>query len=186
MSIFCQKGCSWIFEYFFLYTGNVHLANFRKKLLKQRRFRQALAAAVLLAIVMGIVIVPIERVSPLATIKNTSDGLWWSVQTLTTIGYGDVVPVTGVGRLLGVAVQILGAVLFGVLIAMIGSSMNRSQEEFYWSRLFQRIDDLEEKIKYLEKSQNVLVQDVMIETDDRDKAEAQNFAQAFKQSAGQK
>jgi len=137
----------------------VHFAHFRKKLLKQRRFRQALGIAIILSIAIGVTIVPLERNHPGASIRTTSDGLWWSVQTLTTVGYGDVVPVSDVGRLLGAAMQILGAVLFGVLIAMVGSSMNRSQEEFYWNRLFQRLDEMEKKISYLEKSQNILVAD---------------------------
>ncbi len=139
----------------------MHFAHIRKKLLKQRRFRQALAMAVILAIVIGVVIVPIEARHPAAQITSLSDGLWWSVQTLTTVGYGDVVPVSDPGRLLGAALQVLGTVLFGILIAMVGSSMNRTQEEFYWTRLFQRIDDLEQKIRYLEKSQNLLVGETM-------------------------
>lgn len=137
----------------------MHLAHIRKKLLKQRRFRQVLAAAIIIAIVLGFVIVPIEKDHPDALITSTSDGLWWSIQTVTTIGYGDVVPVTNAGRLIGVVLQILGTVLIGILIAMVSSSMTRSQEEFYWTRLFQRLDELEKKTTYLEKSQTVLVKD---------------------------
>jgi voltage-gated potassium channel len=40
--------------------------------------------------------------------------MWWGVATLTTIGYGDVYPVTGLGRLLGSIIGILGIGLFGL------------------------------------------------------------------------
>lgn len=134
----------------------MHLFNVRKKLFKQRRFRQALIICVTLSIAVSFLIVPIEARDPRARITTPIDGLWWALQTMTTVGYGDEVPVTDLGRGLGALMQILGAVLFGVLIAMIGSTMNRSQEEFYWNRLFERLDALEEKVNFLEKSQKYL------------------------------
>lgn len=102
---------------------------------------------------------PIELRSPDATIQNTSDGLWWSIQTLTTVGYGEVTPVTDGGRVLGVLMQLVGAVMFGALIALISTSMSRGQEEFFWNRLFERMNRLEEKIDRLEKSNRYLVRD---------------------------
>lgn len=135
----------------------MHLAQLRKRLLKQRRFRQLLVSSVFLAIAFGLIIVPIERRSADANILTTSDGLWWSIQTLTTVGYGDVSPVTESGRVLGVLMQLVGAVMFGALIALISTSMSRGQEEFMWTRLFERLDRLEEKIHKLEKDSRYLV-----------------------------
>lgn len=139
------------------YTGRVHLYNIRTKLLKQRRFRQALGLSLLIALFIGLIIVPVESMAPGARIKTPSDGLWWAVQTLTTVGYGDVVPVTPIGRLLGVLLLIVGAVLFGTVVAMISSSMSRSQEEYYWSRMFQRMDELEKKMAELQKQETFLL-----------------------------
>jgi voltage-gated potassium channel len=131
----------------------------QKKLLKQRRFRQILTACTLFAVAFGILIVPIERHDPNSSIHNVSDGLWWSIQTLTTVGYGDVAPVTGAGRLLGAMMQLIGAVMFGSLIALISTSMSRNQEEFYWVRLFERLGRMEEKVTKLEKQISFLVKD---------------------------
>jgi voltage-gated potassium channel len=102
-------------------------------------------------------IVPIETQHPNSTIKNFSDGLWWAIQTLTTVGYGDVTPVSDLGRILGIIMQLLGTVMFGTLIAIIGSTMGKNQEEFYWERLFERIDHLETQIEKMEKKTNFLV-----------------------------
>lgn len=46
------------------------------------------------------------------TIKNYFDSLWWGIATITTIGYGDVIPHTVIGRLCGMVLMISGPVLF--------------------------------------------------------------------------
>lgn len=137
----------------------MHLTHLRKKLLKQRRFRQLVVGSICLSIAFGLMIVPIEMRSEHATIKDTSDGLWWSIQTLTTVGYGDITPVTELGRVIGVLMQLVGAVMFGALIALISTSMSRGQEELFWTRLFERLDRLEEKMTKLEKTNRYLVKE---------------------------
>lgn len=47
--------------------------------------------------------------------------LWWGVITLTTVGYGDVTPVTPIGRLLGAGVAILGIGLFALPASILAS-----------------------------------------------------------------
>ncbi len=47
--------------------------------------------------------------------------MWWAVATLTTVGYGDVYPVSPLGRLLGAVVAILGIGLFALPTAILGS-----------------------------------------------------------------
>jgi voltage-gated potassium channel len=130
-----------------------------KRLLKQRKFRELLIVSVGVSVLLGILIVPIERSHPESTIRTFSDGLWWAIQTLTTVGYGDTTPVTDIGRVLGVVMQVVGAILFGTVIAMISSSMSRRQEEFYWNRLFERIDHLSARIEEIEKRTGFLIQD---------------------------
>jgi voltage-gated potassium channel len=135
------------------------LGHLQQRLLKQRRFRQILVLSVVISLVMGFIIVPIEANHPETTIKNTSDGLWWSLQTLTTVGYGDTTPVTAVGRILGLVMQLVGTVMFGILLAMIGTTMSRGQEEFYWDRLFDRLNRLEEKTNHIAKTTGYIVKD---------------------------
>ncbi|RMF03371.1 MAG: two pore domain potassium channel family protein, partial [Alphaproteobacteria bacterium] len=45
------------------------------------------------------------------------DGLWWAFVTLTTVGYGDMVPVTDAGRIVAVLTMVFGIAVYSLLIA---------------------------------------------------------------------
>jgi voltage-gated potassium channel len=61
---------------------------------------------------------------------SLGQGLWWSVQTVTTVGYGDVVPTTAPGRLVAALVMLLGLAFLSVITAAITSSfVARATEE---------------------------------------------------------
>jgi voltage-gated potassium channel len=53
---------------------------------------------------------------------SIGSGLWWAAQTVTTVGYGDNVPVSVGGRLLGVAVMLVGIGFLTVITAAITST----------------------------------------------------------------
>lgn len=48
--------------------------------------------------------------------------MWWAVATLTTVGYGDVYPVTGLGRFLGAVIAILGIGMFALPTGVLGAA----------------------------------------------------------------
>ncbi len=47
--------------------------------------------------------------------------MWWSITTITTVGYGDIYPVTGAGRFVAVALMVGGVSLLGVVTATLAS-----------------------------------------------------------------
>jgi voltage-gated potassium channel len=56
-----------------------------------------------------------------ATINSFGKALWWSITTVTTVGYGDVYPVTNTGRVIAVLLMIGGISLVGVVTAALAS-----------------------------------------------------------------
>lgn len=74
----------------------------------------AITAAILIYCA-SLTVLDAERVH--GNIKSFGDALWWSVVTMTTVGYGDKFPVTTQGRLVGVGLMITGVGLFGAVTA---------------------------------------------------------------------
>lgn len=54
-------------------------------------------------------------------ITTFSDAMWWALATVTTVGYGDVVPVTTEGRIVGVVLMVAGIAIFGIFISSVGA-----------------------------------------------------------------
>jgi voltage-gated potassium channel len=70
----------------------------------------------------GIAILKIENKVPYAQINSWQDAMWFIYQTITTTGYGDVVPVTGEGRFVGILVMTAGTALFGTLTGFVANA----------------------------------------------------------------
>ncbi|MCK9150617.1 potassium channel family protein [Methanobacterium alcaliphilum] len=56
-------------------------------------------------------------------VKSYEDAAWYTVTTMTTTGYGDIVPITGFGRVLGVLMMITGVAFTGYATASVASSL---------------------------------------------------------------
>jgi voltage-gated potassium channel len=63
-----------------------------------------------------------NRNSPNANIQTASDAVWYTIVTITTVGYGDKYPVTNPGRIVGVLIMIVGVGLFGVLTGFLANT----------------------------------------------------------------
>jgi voltage-gated potassium channel len=58
--------------------------------------------------------------------------MWWGVATLTTVGYGDIYPITGLGKILGGIIAILGIGLFAIPTGIIASGFLEYFKENKW------------------------------------------------------
>jgi voltage-gated potassium channel len=72
----------------------------------------------------------VERNAPGATIKSFGDSLWWSAETISTVGYGDVYPVTLAGRVIAVVLMVNGFLILSVLTATVAQKFVSSQFGF--------------------------------------------------------
>ena len=71
----------------------------------------------------GIGIYLIESPHEDAQITNLIDAFWWASATVTTVGYGDVVPVTEAGRIMGIGLMFVGISIIGVFISALGARL---------------------------------------------------------------
>lgn len=135
--------------------------NLVESLARQKRFKKLLTGLVILALMLGMLVVPLEQTHPQANINTFFDGVWWSVTTITSVGYGDTHPVTTGGRIIGMSLELMGVLAFGLIIGLISVTLAEPKERFYWSRLYERLDEMEKKLESIEKQERFMVKQVM-------------------------
>lgn len=89
-------------------------------LYRQRTRNLALSSgllALILVVASSIAILAFEGAAN-STIRTSFDALWWAVSTMTTVGYGDTVPVTPEGKVVAMVLMVTGVGLFGVLTGL--------------------------------------------------------------------
>lgn len=81
----------------------------------------AVSVLTILIIIFSSISILLVETSPESNIKSAEDAIWWTFETITTVGYGDKFPVTTLGRIIGTIVMVVGVGLFGVLSGYIAS-----------------------------------------------------------------
>jgi voltage-gated potassium channel Kch len=104
-----------------------------------------------------ILIYSLEYNEPNSEIKSLEDALWWCVQTVTTVGYGDIVPVTSLGRYVAMAYMGFGIAMITTLIYTITTNFYKKRIEaeerkkdkyeldIFKNQLMNKLSDLEQK-----------------------------------------
>ncbi len=85
-------------------------------------------AALVLVAAGAVAMLHLEGTGSQAVIRDGSDALWWAVATVSTVGYGDVYPVTGGGRILAAVLMLVGTTLFGVFTGFVSSWFQRRRQ----------------------------------------------------------
>jgi voltage-gated potassium channel len=81
----------------------------------------AVSLMLILIILASSVIYFVERDAQPLAFQSIPAAMWWSVSTMTTVGYGDIFPVTWLGKIFGSIVALLGIGLFALPAAFLGS-----------------------------------------------------------------
>ena len=71
----------------------------------------------------------VESQVPNSKIKTLLDALWWCVSTVTTVGYGDIVPVSNIGRMLALFYMFFGISMIAILLSVITNTFYKRRFE---------------------------------------------------------
>ena len=105
--------------------------------------------AIGIVVIAATVVAGVERGHD--SINSFTDALWWSVVTATTVGYGDMTPITPIGRGMAVLLMLVGIGLFGGLTANFASTIFRTDDnvEANTEELLREMRALREELKEL-------------------------------------
>ncbi len=136
----------------------VNLVTFTKPVIHQRRFRWLLAGLIAMSVMLGLIVVPIENQAHNPRIHTYFDGIWWAVITVTGVGYGDIVPVTVWGRIIGMFLAIIGVTSYGLIISMFSLALEETRDRYYRLKMFESLDNIQKQLDRIEKNATYIVQ----------------------------
>ena len=117
----------------------------------QNKPKSAFASVFLTSLLLGAfasVSILIAEDGPEANIKNAEDAIWWTVSTMTTVGYGDKYPTTTEGRIIAAVVMFAGVGLFGSLSGLIAAFfLGKSGESTELQEITTRLKSIEDRLR---------------------------------------
>jgi len=119
-----------------------------RRFLRRDSLPYVIALSVFVVLLGGLTIHALEP----ETAPSVGDGLWWAAATLSTVGYGDIAPKSFLGRVLAVAIMVIGVSVFAVLTAGIASLFVESasrREDRELGQLRVDVADIKETLRQL-------------------------------------
>lgn len=93
-------------------------------------------------IMLFVIPIPVIFVEP--EINTFPDALWWAIVTTTTVGYGDISPTTGLGRVLAVVLMLVGIGIIGTFTSAISSYFSKENEMTHDKQVLRVIQTIED------------------------------------------
>ena len=118
-----------------------------------RRLRTILAALIFFIGVFGYLFYVSEP-----QVETFGDGIWWALVTITTVGYGDITPLTTLGRVVAGFLMILGLGLIATITAIVSAKFIQNYVDSHTNDdVLEKLEELETEIEKIEELEdNVL------------------------------
>jgi len=109
------------------------------------------AYVIVVAWAIGVVVFGVvERLVDPGTFDNVWLGMWWAIQTVTTVGYGDVVPGSTAGKVIASFLMLGGLSLFAVVTGAITSAfVTQAQRQMSGDPVIQKLDEVTTQLEGL-------------------------------------
>lgn len=131
-----------------LFSLLINMSSAARKILSRNHIGTTLVVSFIIVVMSGTMMAVIDP-----NIKTPLDGIWWAWVTITTVGYGDIVPGSTAGRFFGALLILLGIALFSMLTASFSAFFLEQSEEKLEQKEDEnllRIRELESTVKRLE------------------------------------
>jgi voltage-gated potassium channel len=117
-------------------------------------------------IVIGsFVIFSVESQHHDSQINSMLDAVWWTVSTVTTVGYGDIVPISDTGKIVAIIYMFFGISILAIFLSVLGTSFykkrfEKDEKEISHAQklILDRMDDLEKNQEKLQKDLRDLIE----------------------------
>ena len=116
-------------------------------LFNSRRLRTILAALVFFIFLFGYLFYVSEP-----DVRNLGDGIWWALVTITTVGYGDITPVTTLGRVVASSLMLLGLGLIATITAIVSAKFIQNFVDHHTNDdVLEKLDEMQLELDDIKK-----------------------------------
>ena len=116
-------------------------------LFNSRRLRTILAALIFFIFLFGYLFYVSEP-----GVRSLGDGIWWALVTITTVGYGDITPVTTLGRVVASSLMLLGLGLIATITAIVSAKFIQNFVDHHTNDdVLEKLDELQLELDDIKK-----------------------------------
>ena len=116
-------------------------------LFNSRRLRTILAALLFFIFLFGYLFYASEP-----DVRNLGDGIWWALVTITTVGYGDITPVTTLGRVVASSLMLLGLGLIATITAIVSAKFIQNFVDHHTNDdVLEKLDEMQLELDDIKK-----------------------------------
>ena len=116
-------------------------------LFNSRRLRTILAALIFFIFLFGYLFYVSEP-----DVRSLGAGLWWALVTITTVGYGDITPVTTLGRVVASSLMLLGLGLIATITAIVSAKFIQNFVDHHTNDdVLEKLDEMQLELDDIKK-----------------------------------